>query len=713
MKRSLCALVIVFACVSAFASDMQDVLVSHEVTRLILELGIIILAAKAGGYVSRKLGLPGLLGEVGLGVLLSPYALGSVSFYGFKDGLFPLAAGAFPISIQLYGFAAVGAVIHVLAVGLETDIGLFARVRQRGFTVALSSSILSLAAGVIVGTVFFKFPIFDRRVFFLASLSVSTSLGVQARILHSQNKMDTPESGAIFSASLLQDGFAIIFLAIAMAVGTVELHQSPETSIWNAALPVTLLALAMLIGGTVLTFWAAPRLSRLFAKWTNGNIFVVLVIGLAMLLSGIFETFGVAAIIGAYIIGLAFARTDIGDILSEKTQPISEFFVPVLYVVMGMLVDYRVLFSPAILLPGIGFALLSAFAKIAGSFFPALGYGFTKWGALRVGIGTVPRGEVALIIAAVGLALGDFSSDLFKVMIVMIVFSVAIGAPAFALALKTKKSGTRGEWGNSETETTLIELPNAELSNLITDALVHVAENDGFFVHRLELSGTVYRLRKDEVYLTLWQYPKKIEITCAPQDVGIAKTFLYEVIVHVRDRVSRITEVNVPMELRRDIAAGVCRNTLNLGQYLFADRVVTRLSSGTSEGIITELVDALDRDGALLDRDTVLRDVLSREKSVSTGLEHGIAIPHGRSAGVRGVCLAAGVAPQGADFNALDGKPCTIIFLIVSETNEKGPHLQLLATLASTLRSESRRTAVLASQTQREFIAAMLQPERE
>ncbi len=707
-------LVLAFACSGpVFASDLQDVLVSHEVTRLILQLGIIILAAKAGGYISRKIGLPGLLGEVGLGVLLSPYALGSIPSYGFSDGLFPLAAGSFPISIQLYGFAAVGAVIHVLAVGLETDIGLFARVRQRGFTVALSSSILSLAAGIIVGTMFFGYHIFDRRVFFLAALSVSTSLGVQARILHSQNKMDTPEGGAIFSASLLQDGFAIIFLAIAMAVGTVELGQSPVTSIWDAALPVTLIALAMLIGGTLLTFWAAPRLSRLFLKWTNANIFVVLVVGLAMLLSGIFETFGVAAIIGAYIIGLAFSRTDIGDILSEKSQPISEFFVPVLYVIMGMLVDYRVMFSPAILLPGIAFALLSAFAKILGSFFPALGYGFTPWGALRVGVGTVPRGEVALIIAAVGLALGDFSADLFKVMIVMIVFSVAIGSPAFALVLKHKKPGTRGEWGRIDTETTLIELPNAELSNLVTDALVHVAEDDGFFVHRLELSGTVYRFRKDEIYLTLWQYPKRIEITCAPEDVGIAKTFLYEVIVHVRDRVSRITEVNVPMELRRDLAAGVCRNTLNLGQYLLADRVVVPLTSKTSEGIITELVDALDKSGLLLDRDTVLKDVLNREKSVSTGLDHGVAIPHGRSAGLRGIYLAAGIAAEGVDFQAMDGQPCRIIFLIVSETEQKGPHLQLLATLANTLRNEARREALLASRTPREFIAALLQPEKE
>jgi Kef-type K+ transport system membrane component KefB len=237
------------------ADGIQDVVVTHEVTRLLLQLGVILLAAKISGHIAKQLHLPALLGEVTVGLILGPYALGNLPIPGFPDGLVPLVQGAFPIPLQLYAFAAVGAVIHVLVVGLESDTGIFTRNRRKGFAVALGSSILALLAGVALGTLVFGFPLLDRRVFFLAALSVSTSLGVQARILHAQHKMGSPEGTAVISTSLLQDGFAIVLLAIAMAVGTVELGTSEGGDLWSTALPVTLAAIGMLVLGTVFAFF--------------------------------------------------------------------------------------------------------------------------------------------------------------------------------------------------------------------------------------------------------------------------------------------------------------------------------------------------------------------------------------------------------------------------------------------------------------------------
>ena len=201
--RSLAALSLFVLCaVPAFAAEgLQDAAMAHEITRLLLQLGVAILAAKLGGRVAAMLRLPALLGEVSAGFLLGPYALGSLPIPGFSDGLVPLAAGAFPVSLQLYGFAAVGAVIHVLAVGLESDVGLFSRVRQRGFAIALVSSLAALAVGVVLPASFYGYAFLDRRVFFFAALSVSTSLGVQARILHARRRMGTAEGAAIVSAS--------------------------------------------------------------------------------------------------------------------------------------------------------------------------------------------------------------------------------------------------------------------------------------------------------------------------------------------------------------------------------------------------------------------------------------------------------------------------------------------------------------------------------
>ncbi|HAE21314.1 MAG TPA: hypothetical protein DCG47_03190 [Spirochaetaceae bacterium] len=687
---------------------LQDVGMTHEITRLLLQLGLIILVAKASGSLAKRIKLPALLGELAAGFVLGPYALGRLPIPGFADGLVPLAAGAFPISLQLYGFAAVGAVIHVLVVGLESDIGLFSRTRQRGFALALGSSLLSLLVGVLVPVLFFRFPLLDRRVFFFAALSVSTSLGVQARILHAQQRMGSPEGAAIVSGSLMQDGFAIVFLAIAMALGSIELGNDAGNGIWSTALPVAVLALAILAGGGALSFFAAPRLAVIFRKKASPNLFAVLVVGIALALSAMFEAFGVAAIIGAYMIGISFSRTDIGDVLAEKSQSLSEFFVPVLYVVMGMLVDWRVLFRPDILLPGIAFAILSGFAKIVGSGLPALLTGFTGWGALRVGLGTVPRGEVALIIASVGLALGDFSLELFQVMVVMIVFSVVAGAPALALSLRYGGNGTKGRWGKVETETTSLELPNQELSDLITDGLLRVAEDDGFFVHRLELAETVYRLRRDEVFLTIHRAASKIEIVSDPQDTGIAKTLLYEVIVHVRDRVARITELTVPSELRRDVAAGSGRSALDLSIYIMESCAIVPLIASSKAEAIGELVASLERAGRINDHERVLKDVLERERTVSTGMEKGIAIPHARTEGVNGMAVAVGLSPEGVDFQALDGQPARLIFLIASSPDDRGPHLQLLAAIAKRLRDDPRRQAALAAANPGQLVKAIL-----
>ncbi len=706
---AVCLLVVAPALLFA-VDNYQDVSVTHEVTRLLLGLGVVILAAKGGGAVAKRLGVPALLGEVTAGLALGPYALGSIALPSFPNGLVPLAEGAFPVSLQLYGFAAVGAVVHVLQVGLDSDSGVFTRARRRGLPVALGSSLLSLIVGALVPILFFGLPLFDRRVIFFAALSVSTSLGIQARILHEHHKMATPEGVAVVSSSLMQDGFAIVFLAIALAVGGIELGRDGDADLMSTVLPVALMAVGALAGGGALAFFGAPRLSAMFRDRLSPNLFAVVVVGITLLISALFEALGVASIIGAYIIGIAFSRTDMGDVLAEKVQPISDFFVPVLYVVMGMLVDWRVLFDLRILLPGVGFALLSAAAKIVGSGVPALMTGFNRLGALRVGLGTVCRGEVALIIASVGLALGDFSSEIFQIMVVMIVLSVALGAPALSASLRRPGSGTRGRWGQRDTEVTKIDLPNEELSDLITDGLLRVAEEDGFFVHRLELAGKVYRLRRNEVYLTINRDPTSIRIVSDPRDTGIAKTLLYEVIVHVRDRVARIAEVTVPKELRRDVAGGGASN-VQLSDYISPAAATVLLEATDKEGVIQELVDRLARAGRITDSEQVLADVMEREATVSTGMEKGLAIPHARTRGVKGMAVAVGVSREGIEFQALDGKPTHLVFLIASSPDDRGPHLQLLAAIAKQMRNEQRIAAAVQSENETELVAAILSEE--
>jgi mannitol/fructose-specific phosphotransferase system IIA component (Ntr-type) len=112
------------------------------------------------------------------------------------------------------------------------------------------------------------------------------------------------------------------------------------------------------------------------------------------------------------------------------------------------------------------------------------------------------------------------------------------------------------------------------------------------------------------------------------------------------------------------------------------------LESTDKPGVLRELVSVLHQAGRIQDFDTVLRAVQEREYKQSTGLEEGIAVPHGKTAAVSGLQLAIGIAPQGIDFNSLDGKPAKLFFLLVGSPDQSGPHVQALADVAKLARSK-------------------------
>ena len=109
------------------------------------------------------------------------------------------------------------------------------------------------------------------------------------------------------------------------------------------------------------------------------------------------------------------------------------------------------------------------------------------------------------------------------------------------------------------------------------------------------------------------------------------------------------------------------------------------------EAVITELVDLLDANGLLLDRDTALEAVITRERIQSTGTGAGIAIPHGKCNTVKELVMAIGIAHEPIDFNSIDGKPVTILILLVSPADQTGPHIQALATISRLMLNEEFR----------------------
>jgi fructose-specific phosphotransferase system IIA component len=149
-----------------------------------------------------------------------------------------------------------------------------------------------------------------------------------------------------------------------------------------------------------------------------------------------------------------------------------------------------------------------------------------------------------------------------------------------------------------------------------------------------------------------------------------------------------------------------------LYELLNSDSILPNLRAESKEAAIEELVDALDRAGRVADRAAVLDAVLEREQAMSTGLEDGVAVPHAKSAAVSTLTAALGIKRDGLDFESADGKPTKIVFLLIAEQNNPGPHVRALAKLARLLSDPSMRAALINAKTAQEILGIIKQREQ-
>lgn len=413
---------------------------AHVVSRLALQLALILLAAKVGGEISERfLRQPGVLGELVAGMVIGPYALGALPL-PFFGPLFPPPHNGeiIPISTELYALGQIAAVILLFVAGLETDFQQFFRYGGPAALVAVGGVIVPFGLGV-AGTLAFgvaSSPL-DPVALFVGAVLTATSVGITARVLSDLHRLDTPEGVTILAAAVIDDVLGILVLTIVVSVGI-----QGTVSVGDLAL----------IGGKAVGFWIAlMALGIIFGKqiaqalsWfqiQGGTL--ALALALAFLCAALAESFGLAMIIGAYSIGLALSNTHLSETLDEPLRAVYNALVPVFFVVMGMLVNFVAMGN--VLVFGLVITLLAIIGKIGGCGLPALVVGFNRLGAWRVGIGMLPRGEVALIVAGVGLTAGVIGSDIFGVAIMMTMITTLMAPALLVPAFRGGASGRRAD----------------------------------------------------------------------------------------------------------------------------------------------------------------------------------------------------------------------------------------------------------------------------
>jgi mannitol/fructose-specific phosphotransferase system IIA component (Ntr-type) len=307
----------------------------------------------------------------------------------------------------------------------------------------------------------------------------------------------------------------------------------------------------------------------------------------------------------------------------------------------------------------------------------------------------VPRGEVALIIAGIGLAGGFLEPSVFGVVIIMIMATSIVAPPLLNKVLAQGGPGTKVPVKSSNSESIRIDFPGGEIAELVTSTLLHDFEREGFFVQLMSIRDEISHIRKGDISISLVSEGRSLCIETAPEDIPFVRASLHEVLVKLDASFEALKENYDVEKSRTELHIESGRVDSGFRRILDPRCVTVHLSGTTKEEVIGELVDLLAHAQKTSDSRALLRDALERESRMSTGMEHSIALPHARTSGVESQALAIGVHKIGVDFGTMDGSPGKIIALIASPAKDDAPHMQVLASLGAVLGDETIREKLL------------------
>lgn len=413
---------------------------SHQdpVTPVLIGLVALFAGAKLGGYLAIKLGQPVVLGELLAGVII-----GNMTLFGFGGLEFIRETEVFSI------FASIGVILLLFEVGLESSLAEMLKVGFVATVVAIIGVILPFFLGYGVSSLFYPEKASYIHAFIGATLC-ATSVGITARVLKDLGKTQSKESKIILGAAVIDDVLGLIVLAVVSGVIASVSVGSAKVEI-SSILMITFKAVGFLVGALLIGTKIAPAFFRFGAKLRLEGMLITLSLSFCFITAYLASLFGLAPIVGAFAAGLIVDGSGVSRLFGSNERsiedlflPLSNFFVPIFFVHMGMQVKLNTFTDLNVL--AFGFAL--TFVAILGKQACGLGvFGKDYRGVNKfaVGIGMIPRGEVGLIFAMIGSKLfidsiAVIDNSMYSAIVIMVMITTMITPPALKRSLQRIES---------------------------------------------------------------------------------------------------------------------------------------------------------------------------------------------------------------------------------------------------------------------------------
>ncbi len=384
-----------------------------HVLELLAALSLILVAAKASGLVALRLGQPAVVGELTAGVILGPSVI----------DLFGLDYFSSPqLEVTTLLLAELGVIFLMFLAGLETDLEEVNKVRRVAILAGTFGVIFPIAMGAGASL---PFGFSAKEAVFVGIILSATSVSISARTLMELGVLQGRQGISILAAAVIDDVLVILVLSFFIAFA-VDDSGGGGGGASDVALIVGRVLLFFGVA-VVLGMFVIPQVTRwsLNAPMSEGVIATAIVI--TLMFAWFAEYVGdVALITGAFLAGLFLRRTEVHRIVDEKMHTLAYgFFVPIFFVGVGLSADARAFEGSDILLLVV-ISVVAIVSKLVGSGLGAFIAGEDVTSSVQIGTGMISRGEVGLIVAAVGLAKGLVAIDLFSVMVLMILITTIV-----------------------------------------------------------------------------------------------------------------------------------------------------------------------------------------------------------------------------------------------------------------------------------------------